>query len=137
MTMPTINKLPKRKKSTHHSDTDRRKMRMEAYNTTQWRKLREFHLKHNPLCAECLKNNGKVTAADSVHHIISPFKGNKVNYELFYDPNNLESICAECHAKVHAEERGFVNPKDVLRQLAELLDDNISDDYFDDDEDED
>jgi 5-methylcytosine-specific restriction endonuclease McrA len=128
--MPTINKLPKKKKSTQHSDTERRKMRSEAYNTTFWRKLRMMHLKSHPLCEECLKNNGKVTPADSVHHIQSPFRGNKVNYDLFYDPNNLESICAECHAKVHAEERGYIDPKTILEELERLMDENISDEEF-------
>jgi len=124
--MPTINKLPKKKKSTEHSNTDRRELRKSAYNTTVWRKLRLAYMKEHPLCEECLKS-GKVTAADSIHHIKSPFKGNEVNWNLFLDPENLEAICRECHARVHAEENGFVSPKEVLRQLEELMNDNITD----------
>ena len=124
--MPTINKLPKKKKSTKHSNTDRRELRKSAYNTTVWRKLRMSYMKEHPVCEECIKN-GKVTAADSIHHKKSPFKGNEVNWNLFLDPDNLESICRECHAKVHAEEHGFISPKEVLRQLEELMNDNITD----------
>lgn len=124
--MPTIKKLPKKKKSTEHSNTDRRKMRFEAYNTTVWRKLRLAYMKEHPVCEECLKN-GKVTAADSIHHVKSPFTGNTVNWTLFLDPENLEAICRECHARVHAEESGHISAKEVLRQLEQLLDDSISD----------
>ena len=124
--MPTINKLPRKKKSTQHSNTDRRELRKSAYNTTAWRKLRLAHVKQHPLCEECLKN-GKVTAGDSVHHKKSPFKGNDVNWNLFLDPDNLETICRECHARVHADESGHISAKELLRQLEELLDDTITD----------
>lgn len=127
--MPTIKKLPKKQKTTQHSNTDRRKMRFEAYNTTAWKKLRLAYMKEHPLCEECL-NNGKVKAADSIHHKQSPFIGNTVNWALFLDRDNLESICAECHARVHAEERGYIDPKTILEELERLLDDSISDEEF-------
>lgn len=127
--MPTINLPKKAKKSNHHNQTDMRKLRQSAYNTTAWRKLRETYLKQNPLCEECL-NLGRVTAASSVHHIKSPFLNGSVNQALFLDFDNLESICHDCHAELHNKEQGYITPKEILRQLEELMDNNISDEYF-------
>lgn len=124
--MPTINKLPKKQRNTQRNNTDRRELRQKAYNSTAWRKLRLSYMKQHPVCEECLKN-GKVTAADSIHHKKSPFRGNDVNWTLLLDPDNLESICRECHARIHNEESGHISPKEVLRQLEELLDDTITD----------
>lgn len=129
MTMPTINLPPKKKRDTNHKQTDMRKLRQSAYNTTAWRKLRETYLKQNPLCEECLKK-GKVTAASSVHHIKSPFQNGCVNQALFLDFDNLESICHDCHAELHNKEQGHITPQEVIRQLEELMSDNLPDEYF-------
>lgn len=71
------------------------------YNSTRWKKLRIKFLKENPLCEEC-KRHGVVTAAEVVDHII-PHKGNK---ELFWDEDNLQSLCKECHDRKTAKEDG-------------------------------
>jgi 5-methylcytosine-specific restriction protein A len=110
-----------------------RKLRQSAYNTTEWRKLRETYLKQHPVCEECL-NKGKVTPATSVHHKESPFKKGEINRHLFLDYNNLMSVCHECHADIHNREQGNVTIQDVLRQLADLLDENKPDTYFDNEE---
>lgn len=55
----------------------------------------------NPLCEVCLLA-GKVTPAVDIHHIDS-----FMNYEGLtrinkaYDPTNLQSICKECHQRLH------------------------------------
>lgn len=118
--MPTINLGPKKQKSTYHSPTDMREMRRKAYNLTAWRNLREAHLKYHPLCAECEKK-GVVRPATQVHHIISPFKGGKVNYERFLDPNNLESICPVCHAAIHNKEQGHISASEMVKVLDEIM----------------
>ena len=118
--MPTINKLPKKPKSTAHNDTEMRVLRQTFYNTTKWRKARLAHLQKEPLCQECLKK-GKITPADSVHHKVSPFKDMKINWTLGLDDNNLESICQECHAELHAKEQGHQSPADLIKILDELL----------------
>lgn len=121
--MPTINKLPKKSHTKRVSDDEQRQLRQKAYNMSGWRKLRMKYLKEHPLCEECLKRN-KVTPADQVHHKRSPFKKGEINYELFLDPNNLESICAECHGMLHG---GGMKPEDILKELEMLLDENIKD----------
>lgn len=123
---PVINKLKKKPKSTIHKETDMRELRKKAYNNTAWRKLRETHLKSNPLCTDCL-SKGKVTPAEDIHHIKSPFKGGKINYALLLDDNNLVSLCKPCHALRHNKEQGYVSPEEVIKQLEDLFNDNIPD----------
>ena len=73
------------------------------YNRKQWKALRLHQLSIQPLCKFC-QQQGKVTAAEVVDHI-EPHKGNR---ELFFAPNNLQSLCKLCHdsAKQRAESRG-------------------------------
>lgn len=79
------------------------------YNTARWKKLRIKFLKENPLCAECGKI-GIVRPAEVVDHII-PHKGNK---ELFWDEDNLQALCKECHDRKTAKEDGRWGEKDKL-----------------------
>lgn len=74
-------------------------------HSARWRKASRAHLCEHPLCAEC-ERQGKVTAATLVDHI-KPHKG---NYELFWDPNNWQSMCDPCHnRKTATEDGGFGN----------------------------
>lgn len=128
--MPTIPTLKKSsKKSTHHNNTDMRKLRQEAYNNSSWRKLRQTYIKNNPLCEDCLKQ-GKVTPAQDIHHDKSPFKNGEVNQHLLLDYNNLVALCKECHSLRHNKEQGYITPQEILRQLEELMDENKPDEYF-------
>lgn len=58
----------------------------------RWRKARTAYLKRHPLCAECLKS-GTLTPATVVDHIV-PHRGNR---ELFWDEQNWQPLCKECH----------------------------------------
>ena len=71
----------------------------------KWQVLRAWWLRHNPLCVMCQKKN-KVTEATEVDHVI-PHKGNRA---LFWDRDNLQSLCKECHSiKTATEDGGFGN----------------------------
>ena len=118
--MPTINKIPKKPKSTQHRETDIRLLRQKVYNNTKWRKVRELHLKSQPLCQECLRK-GKVTPADQVHHINGFIEHGAINWAMAYDDANLESICAECHGLLHQQEKGYSTPEQIIAALDELL----------------
>ena len=59
------------------------------YNSPKWKALRQAKLGANPLCEKC------GAEATEVHHIV-PHDGDP---ELFYDSDNLMSICHSCHAK--------------------------------------
>ena len=125
--MPTLNLQKKTKKETNqrNENTVSREMRRKAYNNTEWRKLRDTYIKEHPLCEDCL-NEGKVVPAEDIHHIRSPFQNGECNKALLLDYNNLMALCKQCHNKRHNPNQA---PKiqDVLRQLADLLDENKTD----------
>ena len=62
------------------------------YNTQQWKALRLGQLMREPLCARCAAR-GVVRAATVAHHK----RAHKGDRELFFDPRNLASSCADCH----------------------------------------
>lgn len=132
--MPTLNLQKKTKKETNqrNENTASREMRRKAYNNTEWRKLRETYIKEHPLCEDCL-NEGKVVPAEDIHHIRSPFQNGECNKALLLDYNNLMALCKQCHNKRHNPNQA---PKiqDVLRQLADLLDENKTDKELEDEE---
>lgn len=95
--MPTLNKAKRQ-----NNNSTKRKERQEVYNTSKWRKLRESKLLEHPLCEVCLAK-GIITPAIDVHHIDSfmNYEGLK-RLEKAYNYNNLQSICKECHTKLHS-----------------------------------
>jgi len=58
----------------------------------RWQDYREIYLRHNPLCALCLKG-GKHKEASIVDHIM-PHRG---DMSLFWDADNHQSLCVQCH----------------------------------------
>jgi len=80
----------------------KREERNEVYTSTRWRKLRLSYLQQHPLCELCLKEDKVVPSVD-VHHITS-FMSTTDHLKriyLAYNPDNLMSLCKECHQKVH------------------------------------
>lgn len=73
------------------------------YKSVQWRIVRDYILKRdNYICQDCIKDN-KITICNTVHHIIEV----KEDYSKALDENNLITLCADCHNKVHKRfERG-------------------------------
>ena len=126
--MPTITRLERKPKSNFHSKTTSRELRQKAYNSTAWRKLRTYHIKTEPLCQMCLAK-GVVKPADHVHHKLSPFRNGEVDWTLMLDPENLVSICAECHALEHNREE---SPEETIAKLDELLNNSENNETNDD-----
>lgn len=102
--MPRINTLRKSKKyrAQTHNKFRRSNKWSKFYNTKLWRELRYQKLLEQPLCEECLKR-GKITSATQVHHIVEFSLGidEQQQWELFLDYENLESICNNCHKRIH------------------------------------
>ena len=121
--MPTLNIQKKTKKENNNQPTDMRRLRQKAYQSKEWRELRNEYMRLHPLCEECIKKN-IVTPAQDVHHIKSPFTKGNINYTLLLDMNNLESVCKVCHAEIHNKQQGNYSVQDALRLLADLLDNN-------------
>lgn len=63
----------------------------DFYNSTQWRKLRDYKIKLNPLCEECLKHNALTPAKIADHKTEINDGGEKL------DLDNLRSLCIPCH----------------------------------------
>jgi 5-methylcytosine-specific restriction protein A len=60
------------------------------YSTARWKKMRALQLHSQPLCAMCRPRIVMATIAD--HEI--PHRGDPV---LFWDPDNLQSLCKMHH----------------------------------------
>lgn len=70
----------------------------------KWRKARERHLQLYPFCEECKRQGKPAVLATDVDHIV-PHKGDP---NLFWNPNNWQSLCHTCHSrKTAAEDGGF------------------------------
>ena len=79
------------------------------YKTTEWKSLRAWRLRTEPLCRSC-KEQGRITPATVCDHI-KPHRGDT---RLFFDPSNTQSLCDQepyrCHSsgKQKQETRGYV-----------------------------
>ena len=89
---------------------------------SKWKKIRDTKIKLNPLCECCGEK-----LAEEVHHIL-PLEDYSNDFEtmesLAYDINNLQSLCRECHYKIHRElkRERFQNRdkrKEVIHQKTE------------------
>jgi 5-methylcytosine-specific restriction protein A len=78
-----------------------RKSASERGYDHNWSKLRAWKLAKDPICHLC-DLRGRVTAADTVHHINEV----ETNPELRLDPENLMSLCRECHETLHGRLNG-------------------------------
>jgi 5-methylcytosine-specific restriction protein A len=95
--------------STHGAKARRRELdqhrgsaRARGYDN-RWDKARKTFLGANPLCVHC-KAEGRVVAASVVDHVI-PHRGDRA---LFWNPSNLQGLCAPCHARKTARESAIV-----------------------------
>ena len=71
------------------------------YRTKQWQSVRDFVMSRDArLCQDCLKQ-GRITMAEEVHHVIPITKDNIKDPEITLNPDNLISLCRECHKLRH------------------------------------
>ena len=83
-----------RKQAQKRYDKQRGTAAQRGYNS-RWQRIRKIKLNADPLCAECLRN-GRTTVATQVHHKDGNVRNNS--------PDNLESLCIECHGRITAKE---------------------------------
>lgn len=69
-----------------------------------WKRIRDRHIKLNPLCEKC-RERGELTPAEEVHHILPLSKGGT------HDRNNLMSLCKSCHSEITARDGDRWNKK--------------------------
>jgi 5-methylcytosine-specific restriction endonuclease McrA len=78
------------------------------YKCNQWLKVKgEVLDEQKRKCQECLKA-GKVTEANTVHHVQFVKKYPRLALSKYYNHNgkqyrNLIAVCPECHNKLHPE----------------------------------
>lgn len=70
-----------------------------AYASNKWRLIRKNQLRKHPWCQS--GNHDMSVPAMEVHHKV---KFRTVNDPLFSDPNNLQSLCRNCHSSMTAQE---------------------------------
>ena len=66
----------------------------KLYNTAEWKRLRAAQLAKEPACRFCLAFNPEAPSPATVVDHIIPHKGDR---DLFFDPDNLQSLDAPCH----------------------------------------
>lgn len=104
---PTINRReikPKKVKYKH----EKKEFYADKYNSIAWKNLRNTYISQFPLCQCCLLFN-RVTPAEHVHHkrFWSTGETEEEQWKLFLDWNNLQSLCADCHVKIHNKARQY------------------------------
>lgn len=72
----------------------------------KWREASKGYLRQHPLCVRC-QAEGRYTRATVVDHIV-PHKGDRA---LFWDRNNWQPLCKQCHdKKTYYEDTGRTLP---------------------------
>ena len=77
------------------------------YKSKKWQKLRQYvWSRDRGLCQRCLKN-GKITEGNTVHHIVEITPENINDESISLNPENLTTLCRDCHAAVHKREKRY------------------------------
>ena len=74
------------------------------YDSRRWRKSAKSYLAEHPFCALC-ERQGRDTLAVLVDHI----NPHEENYDLFWDRDNWQGLCASCHSGIKrlADNHGY------------------------------
>lgn len=75
------------------------RVQFQKMYTERWARTSKAFLVKHPLCAEC-ERQGRVTPATLTDHVI-PHRG---DYKLFWDHNNWQALCVNCHAVKTADD---------------------------------
>ena len=71
------------------------------YRLSRWKQAARRWLRVHPLCVEC-ERQGRVEPGVVVDHVI-PHRGDTVR---FWNQDNWQTLCARCHNRKTAAERG-------------------------------
>lgn len=81
--------------------------RQERGYTDAWLRYAKAYLAAHPLCVEC-NRKGRLNLATCVDHKV-PHRG---DMKLFWDDENHQGLCHECHSrKTASEDGGFGNER--------------------------
>ena len=95
----TEEKKQKAETNRYYDRYTRDKQAEAFYKSRAWVAARQRTLtRDNHLCQECLRQ-GRITQADTVHHKVEL----KQDWSKRLQLDNLVSLCAECHNRLHAK----------------------------------
>lgn len=99
-----IDGLGKKDPRERRRDEAYNRLHQSIYNTSRWKKLRDWKRQQSPLCEKC-QQKGTDRIAEHIHHI-EPFAhllrtDLQRARELAYDPGNLQALCRQCHQEAH------------------------------------
>lgn len=70
------------------------------YNSKEWKQLRKYILMRDRyICVKCGQ------PAEEVHHVVHLTPDNITDMSVSMSPDNLLSLCKDCHFKEHVGER--------------------------------
>lgn len=85
----------------------------EVYRRAEWDQVREYVIARvHGLCEECTRQ-GRIEAGRDVDHIVPLTAANKDDWNIAYNPDNLQLLCKDCHDRKHGRTSGlhaFVMP---------------------------
>lgn len=88
----------------------------KLYKTKRWKALRLHILNRDfGLCQEC-KRRKLIRKGNTVHHIVEAREDPK----LFWDEDNLETICPSCHNKEHPDRFGKGKKKKRINHVVKF-----------------
>ena len=77
------------------------------YKSKRWQKLRKQKMMLNPFCERCFRS-GIYNSVYIIHHKEYITDLNYEDDNVFFNIDNLESLCLDCHNKEHfAEEAEY------------------------------
>lgn len=76
----------------------------KKYKSKRWQRLRKQKLINNPICERCYKQ-GIIKPTYIIHHKEYITDKNYNDDNIFYNIDNLESLCIEHHNKEHFEDK--------------------------------
>lgn len=82
------------------------------YDRADWKRLRRWKLRKDPLCERCKRSTPPaVRSATVVHHIVA----HEGDMRLFLMPTNLQSLCKPHHDREAQQEeaRGYHSSSDA------------------------
>ena len=87
------------------------------YKSKAWQKCRAMiWARDRGLCVDCMKR-GIVKAAEEVHHVIEITPDNIDRPDITLNPDNLVSLCKECHQARHGD--GYI-PRYVIDTMGRV-----------------